>query len=97
MILLISVFLVCIAVKYGYKLQLFRSKKYTALTLGSLLVIGSALDSFALMRGYWSFQRESFVGNTIGVMPLEDIFMIIIPLLTITVYRLASGNRARAY
>ena len=91
LILMISVFLACIAVKLGYKLQLFKSKKHAALTLGGLFVIGSALDTFALMRGYWSYQRQYFVGITIGVMPLEEyIFMLVIPFLTIVLYRLAS-------
>jgi lycopene cyclase domain-containing protein len=82
-----------IAVEFAFKLQLFKSKKQAALTLGSLSVVGSALDSFALIRGYWIFQQEFFVGITIGVMPLEEyIFMIAIPLLTVTVYRLNSGK-----
>ena len=81
----------CIALKLGFKLQLFESKKHAAVTLGSLFIIGSILDSFALIRGYWSYQQQFFVGITIGVMPLEEyIFMIVIPFLTIVVYRLAT-------
>ena len=81
----------CIALKLGFKLQLFESKKHAAVTLGSLFIIGSILDSFALIRGYWSYQLQFFVGITIGVMPLEEyIFMIVIPFLTIVVYRLAT-------
>jgi len=93
MILLLSLLVACIAAKFSFKLQLFKSKKHAALSLGSLFLIGSALDSFALTRGYWSFQQKFFVGITIGVMPLEEyVFMIVIPLLAITVYRLASGK-----
>jgi len=91
LILLISIFLACIALKLGFKLQLFESKKHAAVTLGSLFIIGSILDSFALIRGYWSYQQQFFVGITIGFMPLEEyIFMIVIPFLTIVVYRLAT-------
>jgi lycopene cyclase domain-containing protein len=91
LILLISIFLACIAVKLGYKLQLFKSKKHAALTMGALFVIGSALDSFALLRGYWSYQQQFFVGIKIEVIPLEEyVFMLVIPFLAITVYRLAS-------
>ena len=90
LILLISVFLACIIVKLGYKLQLFKSKKHAALTLGSLFVIGSALDSYALLRGFWSYQSQFFVGIKIGIMPLEEYcFMLVIPFLTIVIYRLA--------
>jgi lycopene cyclase domain-containing protein len=95
MILLISVFLACIAAKFAFKLQLFKSKKNATLTLVSLFIIGSTLDSFALMRGYWNFQQEFFVGITIGVMPLEEyIFLIVIPFLTIVIYRLVNKKIA---
>ena len=81
----------CIALKLGFKLQLFESKKHAAVTLVFLFVIGSILDSFALIRGYWGYQQQFFVGITIGVMPLEEyIFMIVIPFMTIVVYRLAT-------
>ena len=91
LVLLVSVFLACVALKFLRKLELFKSKKQAALTLVSLFVIGSALDSFALLRGYWSYQQEFFVGITIGVMPLEEyFFMVVIPFLAIVVYRFAS-------
>jgi lycopene cyclase domain-containing protein len=94
LVLLIFIFLVCIAAKLGYKVRLFKSKKHAALTMSSLFVIGSAIDSFALLRGYWSFSQEFLVGVTVGVMPLEEyLFVIVIPLLTITVYRLVSGAK----
>ncbi len=90
LILLISVFLICITVKLRYKLSLFKSAKEGALVLGSLFVIGSALDSFALFRGYWTYDEEFFIGAKIGVMPLEEyLFMVVIPFLTLTIYRMA--------
>jgi lycopene cyclase domain-containing protein len=76
-------------VKLKYNLKLFESAKDGALVLGSLFVIGSALDSLALLRGYWSYEEDFFVGIKIGVMPLEEyLFMLIIPFLTLTIYRL---------
>jgi lycopene cyclase domain-containing protein len=73
---------------------LFESKKHALLTLGSLFVIGSALDSLALVRGYWSYQQQFLVGVTIGLMPLEEyLFMLVIPLLTITVFRLTQAEK----
>jgi len=91
LILLLSIFAACTAIKLGYKLQLFNSKKHAALTLCSLFVIGSTLDSYAITRGYWNFQEQFFVGVTIGVMPVEEyLFVLVIPFLTIVIYRLAS-------
>ena len=90
LILLISVFLICIAVKLGFNLKLFKSSKEGALVFGSLFVIGSAMDNLALFRGYWSYDEKFFIGIKIGVMPLEEyLFMIVIPLLTLTIYRMA--------
>jgi len=89
LIVLIFIFLVCIAVKVRYGLRIFKSAKECVLVLGSLFVIGSGLDSFALLRGYWSLEAKFFVGIKIGVMPLEEyLFMLVIPILTLTVYRL---------
>jgi len=96
MVFLIVVFLSCITVKLILGLRLFESKKHAVLTLGSLFVIGSALDSLALVRGYWSYQQKFLVGVTIGLMPLEEyVFMVVIPLLTITVFRLTQTGKRK--
>ncbi len=90
LLVLVSIFLICMAVKLRYKLQIFKSAKEGAFVLGSLFAIGSCLDSFALLRGYWSFEEKFFVGIKIGVMPLEEyLFMLVIPFLTLTIYRMA--------
>ena len=90
LILLISVFLICITVKLRYKLNLFESTKQGVLVLGSLFLIGSALDTFALTRGYWHYDEKFFVGIKIGALPLEEyLFMLVIPFLTLTIYRIA--------
>ena len=89
LIVLISVFLICTAVNLRYKLQLFKSVKECVLVFGSLFVIGSCLDSFAILRGYWSYDEKFFVGIKIGVMPLEEyLFMLVIPFLTLTIYQI---------
>ena len=86
---LISVFLVCTAMKLRYNLRLFKSAKEGLLVMGSLFVIGSVWDSFAVLRGYWNYREQFLVGIRIGVMPLEEyLFVLVIPFLTLVVHRI---------
>jgi lycopene cyclase domain-containing protein len=90
LIILISVFLVCALFTWRLKLQLFRSLKEALKVIGSLFIIGTVWDSFSIFRGYWVFNKEFFVGITIGLMPLEEyLFMLVIPFMTLVVYRFA--------
>ncbi|MFB6204375.1 MAG: lycopene cyclase domain-containing protein [Candidatus Nanohaloarchaea archaeon] len=51
--------------------------------------VGVAWDSFAVLRGHWSFGSTGLTGIRIGVLPLEEyIFMVVVPFWIITVYRL---------
>ena len=96
LILLISIFLICVIVKWRDKLRLFESVKEGVLVFSSLFVIGSALDSFAILRGYWSYEEHFFLVIRIGVMPLEEyLFMLVIPFLTLTIYRMAKKKTLR--
>jgi lycopene cyclase domain-containing protein len=82
-------------VKLKFKLQLFKSAKEGLLVIGSLFVIGSVWDSFAILRGFWSYRKEFFVGINIGVMPLEEyLFVLVIPFLTLIIYRIVRRKNA---
>jgi len=75
------------SLKLRYRIQLFKSVKEGLLVIISLFVIGALWDSYATLRGYWSFEEEFFIGITIGVMPLEEyLFMLIIPFLVLVIY-----------
>ncbi|MDH5420060.1 MAG: lycopene cyclase domain-containing protein [Candidatus Bathyarchaeota archaeon] len=89
--ILIAVFLVSMSLKLKYKIQLFKSVKEALLLAILLLVIGGLWDSYAILRGYWSFEKEFFIGIDIGVMPLEEcLFMLIIPFLVLVLYRIVT-------
>jgi len=89
LITLISVFLVCLAVKWKFKLRLFDSLREALIVFGSLFVIGIIWDSFSIYRGYWSFNSSFLLGIKIGLMPLEEyLFVIVIPFLTLVIYRM---------
>jgi len=91
LLLLVSILAVCIIVNLKFKTQIFESAKQAIIVLASLFVIGSVLDSFAVLRGYWSYNEKAnfFVGIKIGALPLEEyFFMIVIPYLTLTIYGL---------
>ncbi len=97
LILLISILLTCIILNLVFKLQLFESSKQAVIVLVSLFVIGTVLDSFAVLRGYWSYNENAnfFVGIKIGVLPIEEyLFMIVIPYLTLTVFGLIKKTSA---
>lgn len=71
------------------KIQLFKSIKEGLLVTVSLFTIGSLWDSFAILRGYWSYREEFLIGIKIGVMPFEEyLFMLVIPFLTLIIYRI---------
>jgi len=74
LILLLSILLACIIVNLRFKLQIFESTKQAVVVLVSLSVIGVVLDSFAVIRGYWSYNTSGnfFVGIKIGILPLEE-------------------------
>jgi len=82
--------------KLRYRIHLFKSIKEGLLVIISLLVIGSLWDSYATLRGYWSFEEEFFIGITIGVMPLEEyLFMLIVPFLVLVIYGILTRKSYR--
>ena len=79
------------SLKLKYKIQLFNSVKEGLLLTILLLVIGGLWDSYAIFRGYWSFEDEFFIGIDIGIMPLEEyLFMLIIPFLVLVLYKIVT-------
>jgi len=94
--ILIIVFLVSMSLKLRYRIQLFKSVKEGLLVIISLFVIGTLWDSYAILRGYWSFEEEFFIGIDIGVMPLEEyLFMLIIPFLALVIYGIVTRKSYR--
>jgi lycopene cyclase domain-containing protein len=82
--------------KLRYRIQLFKSVKEGLLVIISLFVIGALWDSYAILRGYWSFEEEFFIGIDIGVMPLEEyLFMLIIPFLALVIYGIVTRKSYR--
>jgi lycopene cyclase domain-containing protein len=68
----------------------FRSLKEALTVIGSLFIIGSVWDSFSIFRGYWVFNKDFFLGINVGLMPMEEyLFMLVIPFMTLVVYRIA--------
>lgn len=89
LLLLASILIICIIVNLKFKLQIFSSTKQAVVVLVSLFVVGTALDSFAVLRGYWSYNTNGnfFVGIKIGALPLEEyVFMIVIPYMILTIF-----------
>jgi lycopene cyclase domain-containing protein len=94
--ILIIVFLVSMSLKLRYRIQLFKSVKEGLLVIISLFVIGALWDSYAILRGYWSFEEEFFIGIDIGVMPLEEyLFILIIPFLALVIYGIVTRKSYR--
>ena len=96
MVTLIFVCVICLLMKLRFKLKLFGSVKEGLLVMGALFVIGCVWDNFAILRGYWAYKEEFFVGIKFGVMPLEEyLFVLVIPFLTLTIYSLVRHRNAR--
>lgn len=87
--IVVSVFLVFMGLKLRYKIQLFKSVKERLLFAVACLVIGVVWDSYAILRGHWSFGEQFFIGINIGVMPLEEyLFVLIVPFFLLVLYKI---------
>ena len=74
-------------------IHLYHSRKERLEIVGLFFIIGVIWDTFAIWRGHWFFPADKTLGITIGLMPLEEYFFIlIIPYFVITVYKLIDSK-----
>ena len=74
-------------------LYLFRDRinlKNLGITLFILFILGVIWDQISVRLGIWSFSEDKIIDNLFGIPIEEYIFIIFVPLLTITVYTLAT-------
>ncbi len=89
--ILILVFAVFWIMKLKYKIQLFKSVKEASLFAVTCLAIGVVWDSYAILRGHWSFGEQFFAGIRIGVIPIEEyLFMLVIPFSVLVLYKVVT-------
>jgi lycopene cyclase domain-containing protein len=62
--------------------------KNLIITLFILFILGVIWDQISVRIGIWSFSQEKILGNFFGIPIEEYIFVIFVPLLSITVYNL---------
>ena len=62
--------------------------KNLIITLLILFIIGVIWDQISVRIGIWSFSQDKVLGNLFGIPIEEYIFVIFVPLLSISVYML---------
>ena len=70
-----------------------KSRKERFEIVGLFFIIGTIWDTFAIMRGHWTFPSENNLGIVLGVIPLEEyLFILIVPYFIITIYKLIDSK-----
>ena len=62
--------------------------KNLIISLFILFIIGVIWDQISVRTGIWSFSEDKIIGNIFGIPIEEYLFIIFVPLLTISVYTL---------
>jgi lycopene cyclase domain-containing protein len=87
--ILAFVCLVFLGLKLRYRVRLFGSTVQALLFFAACLAIGIVWDSYAILRGHWTFGEQFFVGIKVGVMPLEEyLFVLVIPFSVVVLYKI---------
>lgn len=87
--ILVILFVSAVLVEYRFHIHLYESRKDRVVVTAFFFVVGVVWDTFAIMRGHWSFNEAGLVGIRIGVMPIEEyLFILIVPFWIITMYKL---------
>ncbi|MCK4902417.1 MAG: lycopene cyclase domain-containing protein [Thermoplasmatales archaeon] len=62
--------------------------KNLAIALFLLFIVGVIWDQISVRLGIWSFSQDKILGNLFGIPIEEYLFIIFVPLFTITIYTL---------
>ena len=62
--------------------------KKLAIALFLLFIVGVIWDQISVRLGIWSFSQDKILGNLFGIPIEEYLFIIFVPLFTITIYTL---------
>ena len=62
--------------------------KNLTIALFLLFVVGVIWDQISVRLGIWSFSQDKILGNLFGIPIEEYLFIIFVPLFTITIYTL---------
>ena len=62
--------------------------KKLAVALFLLFIVGVIWDQISVRLGIWSFSQDKILGNLFGIPIEEYLFIIFVPLFTITIYTL---------
>jgi lycopene cyclase domain-containing protein len=96
LVILTFIYSVFLGLKLRFKIRLFRSTAHALLFFAVCLAIGIVWDSYAILRGHWTFGEQFFVGIKIGVMPLEEYFFIlIIPFSVLVLHKIITDAREK--
>jgi lycopene cyclase domain-containing protein len=85
---LIMVFAIIPSLVFLYILRDKIIFKNLLISLSILFIIGVVWDQISVRVGIWSFSDSKIWGNLFGIPIEEYLFIIFVPLLTITVYTL---------
>ncbi len=89
LVTLLILFFVFLFLKYKFKIKIFNSHKQWLAAYAIMFAVGVALDTYAIARGWWSFGNQYLVGITIGLMPIEEYFVIIVmPFCIMVLYKI---------
>lgn len=64
------------------------NKKNLLITLFLLFIVGVIWDQISVRMGIWSFSDNKIIGNIFGIPIEEYIFIVFVPLLSITIFTL---------
>lgn len=88
LIILLVFFLVTLFLEFKFHVKLYKNRLERIVIPLIFLFIGTLWDSFAIIRGHWSFQGDGLIGLTIGVMPIEEyLFCLVVPYFIMTSYK----------
>ncbi len=72
-----------------FRERLFHSWRERLIWIGIFFVIGAIWDAYAISHAHWVYERSTFIGVWIGVIPLEDfLWLIAVPYFSITIYKI---------
>lgn len=93
LLILVALLVITLILERVYHVHLYHNRRERFEVVMLFFIVGIIWDSFAISRGHWVFPNDHTVGITIGNMPLEEYFFILIlPYFILTAYKIIDGH-----